>query len=74
MWECEALSRIKMWNALLYTPDPDALAGSVLPFPDDILRPIRDPGDDARDETLSWKPLPLPEIVPALLDMEVEHG
>lgn len=34
------------------------------------LRPIRDPGEDSKDETLSWKPLPLPEIVPALLDRE----
>lgn len=25
---------------------------------DRVLRPIRDPGDDAQDETLSWKPVP----------------
>lgn len=25
---------------------------------DIALKPIRDPGDDARDETLSWKPVP----------------
>jgi hypothetical protein len=29
--------------------------------PDSWLRPIRDPGDDARDETLSWKAVPKPE-------------
>lgn len=27
-------------------------------FADEDLRPIRDPGTDARDETLSWKPVP----------------
>ena len=25
---------------------------------DNSLRPIRDPGDDARDETLEWLPVP----------------
>ena len=25
---------------------------------DESLRPIRDPGDDARDETLEWLPVP----------------
>lgn len=29
-----------------------------VPCPDSWLRPIRDPGDDARDETLLWKPTP----------------
>lgn len=28
-------------------------------FFDDVLRPIRDPGDDARDETLSWLDIPV---------------
>lgn len=28
---------------------------------DDYLRPIRDPGDDARDETLEWLPVPTKE-------------
>jgi hypothetical protein len=27
-------------------------------IPDEDLRPIRDPGDDARDETLTWLPVP----------------
>lgn len=26
------------------------------------LRPIRDPGDDAVDESLSWLPVPFPEL------------
>lgn len=29
---------------------------------DKYLRPIRDPGDDARDETLEWLPVPVKEI------------
>lgn len=32
--------------------------------PDSFLRPIRDPGDDAQDETLQWLPVPV-EGVPA---------
>lgn len=28
-------------------------------YPDAWLRPIRDPGDDARDESLSWLPAPV---------------
>lgn len=35
---------------------------------DTCLRPIRDPGDDAQDETLAWKQVPLPTIQPELLD------
>lgn len=33
--------------------------------PDSWLRPIRDPGDDARDETLEWLPVPSREKEPA---------
>lgn len=32
--------------------------GLILAVPDEHLRPIRDPGDDARDETLEWLPVP----------------
>jgi len=28
------------------------------PIPDAWLRPIRDPGEDAQDETLQWLPVP----------------
>jgi hypothetical protein len=31
-------------------------------FPDEILRPIRDPGEDAVDQTLQWLPAPIKEI------------
>lgn len=29
---------------------------------DDCLRPIRDPGEDAQDETLQWAGLPVKEV------------
>ena len=32
---------------------------------DDLIRPIRNPGEDARDETLSWLPVPTRESTPA---------
>jgi hypothetical protein len=32
--------------------------GTLNGVADDNLRPIRDPGDDARDETLEWLPVP----------------
>lgn len=34
-------------------------------MPDWALRPIRDPGDDAVDETLLLKPVPFPQLEPA---------
>lgn len=43
-------------------------------IPDANLRPIGKPGDEAVDEMVKLCPLPLPEIVPAMLDREVEHG
>jgi hypothetical protein len=36
-------------------------AGTIVYAMDSILRPIRDPGDDAQDETLSWLPVPSTE-------------
>lgn len=39
--------------------------GELLAVADDNLRPIRDPGDDATDETLLWKPVPVTEKEPA---------
>lgn len=41
---------------------------------DGALTPLRDPGEDARDETLSWLEVPDRETTPAMLDREVEHG
>ena len=34
--------------------------GRLLSIPDEHLRPIRDPGEDAQDETLLWAGLPVP--------------
>lgn len=31
---------------------------SERPIADAVLRPVRDPGNDAQDETLSWLPVP----------------
>jgi hypothetical protein len=60
-WECECLSSV-------YVEDNDitgecfgefwANAGRAVSIPDADLRPIRDPGDDARDESLLWLPVP----------------
>ncbi len=35
----------------------------ILGIEDYCLRPIRDPGDDAQDETLRWKDVPLPAAI-----------
>lgn len=35
--------------------------GDARSVADRALRPIRDPGDDARDETLDWLPVPAKE-------------
>lgn len=43
--------------------------GVVTALADAALRPIRDPGEDARDETLSWKTVPLPVLDPSLLEV-----
>ena len=51
------------WRTLPATIDPRD--GREVAIPDSHLRPIRDPGDDARDETLDWLPVPTREGVPA---------
>lgn len=49
------------------TDPPYFVAGYRLPaaFNDCCLRPIRDPGEDATDETLLWLPVPSVEAVAA---------
>jgi hypothetical protein len=37
--------------------------GGLLALSDDALKPIRPQGDDARDETLDWLPVPAAEPV-----------
>lgn len=44
---------------------PDGSAGYQAWVPDAWMRPIRDPGEDAQDETLTWKPVPMKDEVPA---------
>lgn len=42
--------------------------GLEVPTPDHQLRPIRDPGEDAVDESKAWlPPVPLPTINPELI-------
>lgn len=45
--------------------NPPMLFGRESVIDDAVLRPLRDTGDDATDETLLWKSLPLPEGWPA---------
>lgn len=40
----------------------DGNSYTVTGISDDCLRPIRDPGEDAQDETLNWLPSPYKEI------------
>lgn len=62
----EALHHIKSLGSPFHmTP---ATCSADCYWPASMLRPIRDPGDDAQDETLAWKPVPLPVIQPELLD------
>lgn len=43
--------------------DPEGLPCRLLGIKDSDLRPIRDPGEDAQDESLSWLPVPSREEV-----------
>jgi hypothetical protein len=58
------LSRIPecghLWHCRATRPIPADIgtSDSEFAFPDAWLRPIRDPGDDATDETLLWLPSP----------------
>lgn len=48
----------------------DGVQYVVRGFADDVLRPIRNPGDDAVDESKAWlPPVPLPVIDPQLLEV-----
>lgn len=38
---------------------------------DQSLMPLRNPGDDAKDESLSWKPVPRKELIPLKVRGEV---
>ncbi len=47
-----SISRAATWRVDRDLPDWNGWLGDK--FRDDHLRPIRDPGDDAQDETLLW--------------------
>ena len=44
-----------------YEGNVNTVFGRIESLEDALLRPIRDPGEDARDETLSWLPVPTKE-------------
>lgn len=51
----------------------DGVAYTVLGCADDHLRPIRNPGDDAVDESKAWlPPVPLPTINPEMIPTKEE--
>lgn len=48
-------------GSMHWATDPKLYAtddGLEIVWADEVLRPIRDPGDDATDETLTWLPVP----------------
>ncbi len=56
-WVCDSLSGpLRYWDG-----DSFKYAVDEIEIPDSWLRPIRDPGDDAQDETLQWLPVPSTE-------------
>jgi hypothetical protein len=60
---------VRRWDEMsnvgpMWYVEPPARSGHI-GIGDRWLRPIRDPGDDARDETLTWLPVPTRESTPA---------
>lgn len=53
-WICKAVGSPLVFNA----PWGEEIAVDSRPIADSCLRPIRDPGEDATDETLTWLPVP----------------
>lgn len=54
----QAFRHVGVLDAWMTDPMLANAAGMFVPCPDASLRPIRDPGDDAQDETLQWLPVP----------------
>ncbi len=62
------------WVCRGNVPADDGLVLKELVVADECLRPIRDPGDDAVDESKAWLPsVPLPTIDPSLLPAKVHE-
>jgi hypothetical protein len=53
----------RQWPFRLLDRKKLANVGDELILRDDYMRPLRDPGDEARDETLLWLPVPSDEKV-----------
>lgn len=57
-WVCDSLSGpLRFWSGVRFEYAADAIE-----IPDAWLKPIRDPGNDAQDETLLWAGLPVKEV------------
>lgn len=68
-WICESLGSPMQCQSI---GGVDMHPRLVRPISDQCLRPIRDPGDDALDESRAWLPsVPLPAVAPALLPEQV---
>lgn len=52
-WECTAVSTIRYGDRITFHPGQGTFG-----YRDCELRPIRDPGDDAVDQTLEWLDVP----------------
>lgn len=61
MVRCFSLAGDGYWNVEPLSERLARLFKRMGPLPvfDQKLRPLRDPGEDAKDETLSWKPVPV---------------
>jgi hypothetical protein len=64
-WLCKALSPLSIWDMRceIYPPGTEVLMADV------CLRPIRNPGDDAVDESHAWLP-PVPAARPERIALE----
>lgn len=62
-WECKPSSTLMAWDDRNWRYRSSSTA--LVSIADECLRPIRDPGDDAVDETLLLKPVPFPQLEPA---------
>jgi hypothetical protein len=57
----QVLAGARRANHWLTEPELRDPNGALVEAADSSLRPIRDPGEDAQDETLLWKQVPQPE-------------
>lgn len=63
-WECRATTILHGYDFVgnVCMRECTVMPGSLVDVDDQDLRPIRNPGEDAQDETLQWLPVPTKEI------------